>query len=135
MVKTSLGHSFADNETAIAAAYKPWASAIRKSSIDGSSETVSSQLHSDHAKFLSFARASAALAILALFTSVAVFACALVSMHPRLQGRPPLWALYLATFFDGLMLLAATALAINAMNYGPRSIIRYAGVEIKTVIQ
>jgi hypothetical protein len=132
MVKSSLQHSLSDNNTDFATAFSPWASTIRQFSIDGSSETISPQLHSDRSRFISFARGSAALAILALFTSAAVLTCALASLHLRLRGRPALWVLYLATFFDGLLFLAATALAMNAMNYGPRSIVRYAGLQPKT---
>lgn len=104
-------------------ALRPWTSAIRSSSIDGSSPTTNPRLHADRAKFLSFNKASAAMSVLALLTSATVLATALATASSR---RAPLWALYLGTFFDAMFLLAALVLAIYAMNTGPRSLLRLA---------
>lgn len=126
MVDSSLRASIS-NETALSSALGPWASFIRGSSIDGSSGTVNPGLHASRARFLSFSRASAALAVLALLTSAALLAVAAASMmHARFRGRVKLWMLYLGTLLDGLLLLAAAVLAVYAMNEGPRAIVRYA---------
>ncbi|KAM5357424.1 hypothetical protein ACJZ2D_016286 [Fusarium nematophilum] len=127
MVDSSLRAS-TPNETALSSALAPWASVIRSSSVDGSSESVNPRLHASRTRFLSFSRASAALAVLALLTSAGVLAVALASMASRLRGRVKLWMLYLGTLFDGLLLLASAVLAVYAMNEGPRAIVRYAGV-------
>ncbi|KAH7250483.1 hypothetical protein B0J15DRAFT_43298 [Fusarium solani] len=130
MVDSSLRASIS-NETALSSALAPWASFIRSSSIDGSSKTVNPRLHTSRTKFLSFSRASAALAVLALFTSAGLLVVAVASLHARFRGKVRLWMLYLGTLFDGLLLLASAVLAIYAMNEGPRAIVRYAGLEKK----
>lgn len=128
MVDSSLRASIS-NETALSSTLAPWASFIRSSSIDGSSKTVNPRLHTSRTKFLSFSRASAALAVLALLTSASLLVVAVASLHHRFQGKVRLWMLYLGTLFDGLLLLASAILAIYAMNEGPRAIVRYAGLE------
>ncbi|KAF5012520.1 hypothetical protein FDECE_1419 [Fusarium decemcellulare] len=128
MVDSSLCAAISD-DTSLSSALAPWASFIRSSSIDGSSKTINPRLHTARTRFLSFTRASAALAILALLTSAGLLVVALASLHAKLRGRVRLWMLYLGTLFDGLLLLASAVLAIYAMNEGPRAIVRYAGLE------
>ncbi|KAK7427498.1 hypothetical protein QQZ08_005939 [Neonectria magnoliae] len=123
MIENSLKAKLGDDTDAYAKAIAPWASVIRSEGIDGSSKSKNSQLYHERQRFVPFAKASAALAILALLTAATIVAAAVVTFSSR---KLPLWSLYLGTFFDGALLLAATLLAVYAMNNGPRSLIRYA---------
>ena len=119
------------NKTLTSSQLKPvlssWYTRIHGASIDGHSSTINPKLHEDRQHFVTFSRASAALAILALLTSATILGLALASL--KFKGWLKLWQLYLATFVDGMLLLASTVLAIYAMNYGPRSILLYAKLE------
>ncbi|KAH6885807.1 hypothetical protein B0T10DRAFT_563798 [Thelonectria olida] len=123
IVENSLKAELADNKAAYTAAIAPWASVIRTDAIDGSSKTKNRRLHDDRQNFVSFNKASAAMAVLALLTSASVLITALATASSR---KVPLWALYFGTFVDGMFLLASLILAIYAMNYGPRSLMRAA---------
>ncbi|KAF7543310.1 hypothetical protein G7Z17_g10839 [Cylindrodendrum hubeiense] len=123
MVENSLKAEIGDDKDAYAEAIAPWASVIRSYGIDGSSSTKASKLHDERKKFVPFAKASAAMAILALLTSATILIAAVATMSSR---RIPLWALYLGTFVDGMLLLAATILAMYALKNGPHSLLEYA---------
>ncbi|KAH7133262.1 hypothetical protein B0J13DRAFT_561959 [Dactylonectria estremocensis] len=129
IVENSLKAEIGDNKEAYAKAVAPWASVIRSHGIDGSSSTKAKKLHDERNKFVPFAKASAALATLALLTSVTILVVTVATMSSR---AVPLWALYLGTFFDGLLLLGATTLAIYALRYGPHSLIQYAGTTMES---
>ncbi|CAM1509959.1 Fc.00g002940.m01.CDS01 [Cosmosporella sp. VM-42] len=128
MIESSLKHSLS-SESDLKAAVSPWYSVIKTASIDGHSKTINPTLHSDRNHFIAFSRASAALAILALLTSATILGLSIASL--KFNNRPRLWKLYLATFFDGMLLLGSTILAMYAMMDGPRSIIRYANLEVQ----
>lgn len=125
MVENSLIAELGDDSADYAAAIAPWASAIRSYGIDGSSSAKSGQLYDERKKFVPFAKASAALAVLALLTSATILIATVATMSSR---RIPLWLLYLGTFFDGLLLLAATILAMYAIKNGPHSLLQYASL-------